>query len=94
MMANGPVEQEEPTAVSFGVEDRRFIMERKLVEKPGTFSGEEQRWPTWKMKLLGWLSVVEPQIVELMEAAEHTRVEIAAQTDTTRRRNPETSTTP
>ena len=47
--------------------DRKLLLEAKLIEKPAIFDGCESSWLPWKTKLLNWLAVVEPRMVELME---------------------------
>ena len=65
--------------------DRKLLLEAKLIEKPAIFDGCESSWLPWKTKLLKWLAVVEPRMVELMEIVGRPDGRIDSDSDVTKK---------
>ena len=65
--------------------DSKLLLEAKLIEKPAIFDGCESSWLPWKTKLLNWLAVVEPRMVELMEIVGRPDGRIDSDSDVTKK---------
>ena len=60
--------------------DRDAMLRAKVVEKPHPFSGTEEKWRQWRFQFLNWMSIVEPNVVPMMEFAETMADVVPAQT--------------